>query len=131
MKKRKRTRKKRKGIAQTVLRQDVYLDKSVNLVVSRSKELPIGKQLQNGQVLCNIGKKSSEKILLNKFVVSWTRGWAPFLTTLTRDVQCVSLLRMRQSVIICTVCRNAELWKLHPLFLGNRLKSATPDTKNH
>ena len=45
MKKRKRTRKKRKGIAKTVLRQDVYLDKSANLVVSRSKELPIGKQL--------------------------------------------------------------------------------------
>ena len=52
------------------------------------------------------------------------------LTTLTRDIQCVSLLRMRQSVIRCTMYPNTELWKLHLLFQGNR-NSATPDTKNH
>ena len=52
------------------------------------------------------------------------------LTRLTRDIQCVSLLRMGQSVIRCTMYANTELWKLHMLFLGNR-NSATPDTKNH
>ena len=52
------------------------------------------------------------------------------LTALTRDIQRVSLLRMRQSVIRCTMYPNTELWKSQLLFLGNE-NSATPDTKNH
>ena len=53
-----------------------------------------------------------------------------YVLCLTRNIQCVSLLRMRQSVIRCTMYTNTELWKLHLLFLGSR-NSATPDTKNH
>ena len=66
-----------------------------------------------------------------QFSSPWYSHWKLLiLTTLTRDIQSVSLLRMRQSVIICTMYPNTELWKLHLLFLGNR-NSATPDTKNH
>ena len=53
------------------------------------------------------------------------------LATLTRDNhQCVHSLRMRKTVIICTMYPNAELWKLYLLFLRNR-NSATPETENH
>ena len=52
------------------------------------------------------------------------------LTTLTRDIESESLLRMRPSVMRCTIYPDTDLRKLPLLFLGNR-NSATPDTKNH
>ena len=50
------------------------------------------------------------------------------LITLTRDIQCESLLRMRQAVVTFTMYPDTDLQKLHLLFQGNR-NSATPDKK--
>ena len=52
---------------------------------------------------------SVEKIELCSFTC-WVLEHFVILATLTRDIQCVSLLRMRQSVIRCTMYPNTDFF---------------------